>query len=137
MNRTRILAVDDEPGVLKIIENNLQQYNLTTETSALKAVEIIQKQQFDIFIIDYQMPQVNGIELLEEIKSVNLGRLYISIFCTAYGTIHLFKTELVEGLFDFYLEKPFEIDVIQETIQKALLSLQRIRSVEEQQVRNL
>ena len=136
MSNTKILVVDDEASVLKIIEDTLQQYDLTTETSPLKAVEIIQKEQFDIFIVDYQMPQINGIELLEEIKSVNSGRIYISIFCTAYGTIHLFKTELVEGLFDFFLEKPYEIDVMRETIQKALLSLQRIRSVEEQQVKN-
>ena len=137
MNKIKILAVDDEHSVLKIIENYLQQYNLTTEISSFKALDIIQKEQFDIFIIDYQMPQINGIELLEEIKRVNSGRLYISIFCTAYGTIHLFKTELVEGLFDFFIEKPFVIDVMWETIQKALLSLQRIQSVELQQVRNL
>ncbi|MBN2440678.1 MAG: response regulator [Spirochaetales bacterium] len=106
MNNTRILAVDDEPGVLKFITENLRHYNLTTEISAMKALEIIQNEVFDIFIVDYQMPLVNGIELLEEIKRIYLGKHYMSILCTAYGTIHLFKAELVEGLYEFYLEKP-------------------------------
>lgn len=132
MDKIKILAVDDEPGVLRFIGDNLQQYNLTIETSPLKAIEIIQKELFDLFIVDYQMPQVNGIELLEEIKRLYLGRHYMSIFCTAYGTIHLFKTELVEGLYDFYVEKPINSDVMRETVQRSIITLERIRSIESQ-----
>lgn len=113
MEKIKILAVDDEAGILAIIADTLfnttigtlrsrdvcRDYDITTETSSLKALEILEEKKFDIFIIDYQMPQVNGIELLEEIKRIYFDRHYVSILCTAYGTIHLFKSELVKGLF--------------------------------------
>ena len=83
-----------------------------------------------LVIIDYQMPQVNGIELLEEIQRVYSGKQYIGIFCTAYGTIHLFKSELVKGLFQFYIEKPFEIDVFKQTVARAIVTFQRMQPVE-------
>ncbi|MBN2443516.1 MAG: hypothetical protein JXJ04_19305, partial [Spirochaetales bacterium] len=68
---------------------------------------------------------------------INLGRHYMSIFCTAYGTIHLFKTELVEGLYDFYVEKPINDDILLETVQRAVISLERIRSIEKPAIKSL
>ena len=137
MNNHKILVVDDEPNVLKFIADTLQTYDLIMETSSFKAIEIMQIDRFDIFIVDYQMPQINGIELLEEIKRINLGRHYMSIFCTAYGTIHLFKTELVEGLYDFYVEKPINSDILLQTVQRAVISLERIRSIEKPAIKSL
>ena len=49
MNKIKILAVDDEPGVLKIIKENFKDYDLITETSSVNAREIIQNEHFDIF----------------------------------------------------------------------------------------
>ena len=129
-----ILAVDDEAGVLKIIANTFQDYNITTETSSLKALEILEMKKFDIFIVDYQMPQVNGIELLEEIKRIYYDKQYVSILATAYGTIHLFKSEFVQGLFRYYIEKPFNIDFLKDTIKRAITTLERIRTGEEQKI---
>ena len=136
MNKIRILAVDDEPGVLKIIEDNFQDYDLTTETSSVNAREIIQTEQFDIFIVDFQMPDVNGIELLEEIKRVYSDKQYVGILCTAYGTTHLFKSELVQGLFTFYLEKPFDLESIKLVMMKAITTLERIITSDKQHITN-
>ena len=128
MEKLRILAVDDEEGVLKVIQEVLYNHDLTTETSPLKAAERIQKEIFDIFIIDFQMSQINGIELLEEIQQEYKNRKYVSIFCTAFGTIHIFKSELVKGLFHYYIEKPFKIDSLKRVMQKAIITLERMKS---------
>ena len=136
MDKLKILAVDDEAGVLKIIKNQLSDQDIITEQSSLKALEIIESKKFDILIIDYQMPQVNGIELLEEIKRIYSGRHYVSILCTAYGTIHLFKSEFVQGLFRYYIEKPFNIDALENTVKRAIITLERIRTGEEQKITN-
>jgi DNA-binding NtrC family response regulator len=73
------------------------------------------------------MPGVNGIELLKEIKKEYKNKLYVSIFCTAYGTIYLFKKELIRGLFTFFLEKPFKIDGVKKIVKKAAVELGRRR----------
>ena len=136
MDKLKILAVDDEAGVLKIIKNQLSDQDIITEQSSLKALKIIESKKFDIFIIDYQMPHVNGIELLEEIKRIYSGRHYVSILCTAYGTIHLFKSAFVQGLFRYYIEKPFNIDALENTVKRAIITLERIRTGEEQKITN-
>jgi len=120
MNKLKILAVDDEEYVLNAIKPLCLDHDLETETLPFKAIERIKKEKFDIFVVDYQMPQLNGIELLEEIKEVYADRKYVSIFCTAYGTMYLFKEEQCGGLFDFFVEKPFESETLKNTLQKAI-----------------
>lgn len=117
MKKVKVLAVDDEMKVLKFITTALRNHDITTETSSMKALEMINShEEFDIFIVDYQMPNINGIELLEEISKVYKDRNFVSIFCTAYGTIYLFKEELIRGLFTLFLEKPFGKDALKEII---------------------
>jgi DNA-binding NtrC family response regulator len=120
MNKLRILAVDDEQKVLNAIKEFCHDYDVITETRPLKASERINRENFDIFIVDYQMPVINGIELLKEIKEVYADRKYVSIFCTASGTLYLFEEERSMGLFDFFLEKPFQADKFKKVLQKAV-----------------
>lgn len=127
MDKLRILAVDDEKHVLDVIGTVCRHHAVTMEISSIKAAEVIKKEEFDIFIIDYQMPGLNGIELLEEIKKEYKDKLYVSILCTAYGTIYLFKEELIRGLFTFFIEKPFEAEEVKKILEKAIVELGRIR----------
>ena len=136
MERLKILAVDDEEGVLNVIKNICNGHDITLETSSLKAAEMIKNEKFDIFIIDYQMPNIDGIELLEEIQEEYENTNYVSIFCTPYGTIHLFKEELYNGLFSYYIEKPFETDILKQIMKKSIIKLGIMRSSENQQYFN-
>ncbi|MBN2440373.1 MAG: response regulator [Spirochaetales bacterium] len=136
MDKIKILAVDDEPGVLNVIKNVCRNYEIITETSALRAVERIRNEKFDIFIIDYQMPVIDGIELLEEIQEKNADSYYVSIFSTAYGTIHLFKDELCNGLFSYFIEKPFETDILREIMKKSIIKLGIMKSHHLQKIHN-
>lgn len=128
MEKIRILAVDDEVEVLNRIKNTLHEYDVITETSSLKASELIRKDKYDLFIVDYQMPHVDGIELLEEIQHRYRNEPYIGIFCTAYGTIHLFKEEILDGLFTFYLEKPYEVEDLKYIVNKSIHKLEEMRN---------
>lgn len=129
MNNIKILAVDDEKGVLDVIKNLLRNYDVTLIRSSFEAAQLIEQEWFDLYIIDYQMPGLNGIELLEQIQEkYEKDKKYVCIFCTAYGTIHLFKTELIQGLFDFFLEKPFEIANFKKIFNKAIIKLGTIKN---------
>ena len=128
MEKIRILAVDDEVEVLTKIKNALLDHDVTTEISSLKASELIRKDKYDLFIIDYQMPNVDGVELLEEIQHKYRNEPYIGIFCTAYGTIHLFKEEIMDGLFTFYLEKPYEVEDLKYIVNKSINKLEEMKN---------
>ena len=133
MNTLKILAVDDEKNVLDMIAADFrdhQHYITTCETSAIEAIELAKENNFDIIMTDYQMPTVNGIELLEVVQELYENRCYVSILCTAHGTTYLFESELQDGLFQFFLEKPFTRETLQKAITKAVTLLEKKRSSE-------
>ena len=125
--KIRIFAVDDEEGVLSIIKKVFEKHDVTTELHPLKAVEKIKQEKFDIVIVDYQMPVMNGIELLEEIKEIYGKNHYIGILCTAYGTIHLFKDEFSKNLFSYFVEKPFDIECLKDIMKRSIAKLKRMK----------
>lgn len=123
MNDIRILAVDDESGVLRTLQSIFSDYFITTESDPLKAAELIRRDRFNLFLIDYQMPIMNGIELLEEIKYEYKNRDYIAILCTASGTTYLFKEEFTQNLFSYYVEKPFNVNNLKKVVAEAIIEL--------------
>ncbi len=78
---------------------------IVSETSSLKASEIVEKSAFDLFIIDYLMDELNGLELIEKIKSTSLNKDRKCILLTAKDLSDSELTKLNEfnGL---YTRKP-------------------------------
>ena len=128
MDKIKILVIDDEQGVLKTISDICRYYDVTIETSSLKAAEVFKNKRFDIFIVAFLLPSLNGIELLKKIREEYPDENYISIFCIDSGTIHLFKDELCDGLFSYFIEKPIDIYDFKEILKKSILKLGKIRS---------
>ena len=60
MENIKIMAVDDEQYVLDAITQECSTYTIETETIPMTALERIREKIFDIFIIDYRMPIING-----------------------------------------------------------------------------
>ena len=68
----RILYVDDEPDLLEIGKLFLEQsgdFTVTTAISASEALRVLEQEQFDTIISDYQMPGTDGIQFLIEVRS--------------------------------------------------------------------
>ncbi|MBN2439982.1 MAG: response regulator [Spirochaetales bacterium] len=128
--KIKIYAIDDEQNVLNMIENICAPHEVKTELYPEKAVEMIKREKFDIFIVDYQMPVMNGIELLEVIKEIYVDDVYIGIFCTAFGTIHLFKEEFTRDLFSYFVEKPFDAESLKEIVNRSVAKLMRMRQMQ-------
>jgi CheY-like chemotaxis protein len=119
MDKTKILVVDDEKHVLQCFAEVLYEYDITLESAPLQAIEKIRSTHFDIIIADFIMPTVNGIEFLEVVKDEYKNKRCVSILCTAYGTTYLFESDQEEGLFQFFLEKPFTPESIQKVMTQA------------------
>ncbi|HHY10507.1 MAG TPA: response regulator, partial [Firmicutes bacterium] len=67
----KILAVDDDHDVLFTLQAiaEVGNFQMTTLDDGLAAVELLKKQPFDLVIVDYYMPQMNGMELVKEIRA--------------------------------------------------------------------
>ncbi|WP_301003396.1 response regulator [Pseudoalteromonas sp.] len=67
----RVLLVDDEPNVLKSLKRVLVRtgYHVVTASSGVEALEILKSNQIELIITDFRMPQMNGADLLRQVKN--------------------------------------------------------------------
>ena len=114
-----ILIIDDEPDWIDTCFDILSDegYNILTTSCVKKAIEIIDKEIVDLVITDLVMPQINGIDLIKKIKSIDSS---ISvILMTSYPSIESAIPALKEGASD-YLIKPFSPEQLIDTSHKTL-----------------
>ena len=102
----RILVVEDEKSINDLIEMNLTEAGYICECAydGLQAADILERESFDLVLLDIMLPEVNGYELLDFIKPMGIP----VIFITAKGSME----DKVRGRrlgADDYLVKPFEI----------------------------
>jgi DNA-binding NtrC family response regulator len=122
----RILAIDDEPHMLKLLERIVSEktsYRITTTTNSLEVPKILEGAQYDLIITDLKMPGLDGIDLLRMIKENNRPEEVIII--TAFGSLETAIEALSRGVFD-YITKPFKKEQILFTMERAM-RWQRLR----------
>lgn len=122
----KILIVDDEPDMLKLLKMILTEktpYEVMTTNNPFEAIEIAKQGGLDVVIADLKMPGLDGISLLKTVK--NTEDIPV-IIITAFGTIESAEEAMQHGAFDF-ITKPFKKEQILFTLDKALkwLKLQR------------
>ncbi|PUU93845.1 response regulator [Halanaerobium sp.] len=69
----KILAVDDEKDILFTLEAvaDVADLNMTTTSRGLKALEYIKNNNFNLLLVDYHMPDINGLKLVKEIRKID------------------------------------------------------------------
>ena len=114
-----ILIVDDEKntrtGLKKFLE--AQNYDVLTAEKADDALRLIEKEKPDIILTDLRMPGMDGMSLLEKVKSKNPEIAVILL--TAYGTVENVVKAIKVGAFH-YLTKPVNLEELEFLIKKAL-----------------
>ncbi|MBF0549864.1 MAG: response regulator [Deltaproteobacteria bacterium] len=117
MNEMKILVVDDDPAILKLITKVLNKWGfpVTTASDGLQALELFRRESYPIVLTDVMMPQLNGIELLKEIRKID--PLTFVITMTAHGNENLAITALREGAAN-YIKKPFALDHIKDVVTR-------------------
>ena len=121
MKRKRILIVDDEASVAFFLREGLKDlgegYDVDTTGSAESALERINCQPFDLAVIDYRLPGLNGLDLIKQLNDVCPGTQTILI--TAYGSPEL-EDEAYRLRAHRYFAKPFHIEDLMYTVQEVL-----------------
>ncbi len=105
----RILVVDDEAEFVEALSERLvmRDYDVTTALSGKEAIEKIHGYNFDVVILDVSMPEMNGVEVLREIKAVK--PLTEVIMLTGHSTVESAIDGMKLGALD-YLMKPCETE---------------------------
>lgn len=80
------------------------------------ALDRIREKDFDVVILDIRMDEMNGIQVLEAVKTRNPDARVIMI--TGYATLEIARESLTKGAFDF-IAKPFKLGEIHDVIQRA------------------
>src|SRR6056297_4011651 len=115
---TRILLVDDE----QVFTDNMSRllttrgYEVKTAYNGEKAIQLLEKERFDVIVLDLKMPGMDGITTLNEIKK--LGLFIETLILTGHGSIDTALEAIKIGAYD-YLTKPCEIDELVEKLEDA------------------
>ncbi|MBI4431364.1 MAG: sigma-54-dependent Fis family transcriptional regulator [Candidatus Omnitrophica bacterium] len=118
------LVVDDEEHSREGLRDYLEGlgYDVQIAANAPDALGIVKKQRPDIVITDLKMPQMDGLELLEEIMDISPETMVVVL--TAYGTVETAVKAMKSGAFH-YLTKPVNFEELELVLKKAL-SQQRL-----------
>ena len=133
----RIIAIDDDPIILDLLTqfiDSMDTHELTTAESGQDAIDLLNHQvqtPFDCFLVDIQMPEMDGVELTKYIRSVQKYADTPIVMLTAMSEKRYIDAAFAAGATD-YVTKPFELvelkarlAVVDELVQQRRLSSTR------------
>jgi UDP-3-O-[3-hydroxymyristoyl] N-acetylglucosamine deacetylase len=114
-----IMIVDDEDKVRESVREVLadEGYRVVDTADGTHVLELIEQEKPGLVLLDIWMPQIDGIDLLRQIKSKEPAINVVMI--SGHGNIHTAVTATKFGAFDF-IEKPLSLDALLLTVQRAL-----------------
>ena len=116
---SHILVVDDEESMRQFLEIALSKagHRITVAESGRRAIDLVEKQAFDLVISDIKMPDMSGVEVLRHVTDTD-PRIPV-VMITAYASAETAVEALRLGAYD-YLTKPFNLEELKVNIENAL-----------------
>ena len=118
INMSRILIIDDQDAIRRVLRDILEneKYQVDDAANGPTALEMIKEQEYDAILCDIKMPDMDGIEVLEQVKSICDTPV---IMISGHGNIETAVECIKKGAFDF-IEKPFDLNRLLITTKNAL-----------------
>lgn len=118
MSQVHVLVVDDDPALREILQEALlrESYTVSTAEDGTEALQAIKDTVVHIVITDYQLPDIDGLEVIDRLSK--LDAKIIPIVMTGFGTIETAVRAMKSGAFDF-ITKPFDLDTVAAVVRKA------------------
>ncbi len=125
-NKIKILLVDDEVKFLNAIADRLtiKGFDVVTATNSEAAIEAANNGQFDVAVLDLQMPGTDGAQLLKILKTNH--RFIETIMLTGHATVDAAVECTKLGAFKF-LEKPYDFDKLVDALKDAYTARMQIK----------
>jgi two-component system nitrogen regulation response regulator NtrX len=115
----KVLIVDDEQSIRYVLREILEdeKYQVSDASNGQEALDLLQKEAFDVVLSDVKMPKMDGLELLDKVIKEGIDTQFIMI--SAHGTIDTALEATRKGAFDF-IEKPPDLNRVLLAIRNAI-----------------
>ncbi|NOX09230.1 MAG: sigma-54-dependent Fis family transcriptional regulator [Gammaproteobacteria bacterium] len=115
----KILIVDDEATAVENLAHVCRKegYEVITRTTGMGAIEVLEKQPFDVILTDLRMEKIDGMAILQRVRELELESAVILI--TGYATLDSAVEAMKAGAFH-YIAKPFRLNEVREVIRNAI-----------------
>ncbi|WP_202079675.1 response regulator [Caldalkalibacillus salinus] len=122
MDSNKILIVDDQYGIRVLLDEVFRKegYQTFQAANGKQALELVEKNEPDLVILDMKIPGMDGLEILRRIKAYNQEVQVIMI--TAYGELDLIQEAMQLGALTHFT-KPFDIDELRQMVGDYLASV--------------
>jgi two-component system nitrogen regulation response regulator NtrX len=129
MIKDKILIIDDESGIRSSLKGILEDegYNIKTAKTGEDCIKLLELQNFDLILLDIWLPEMDGIEVLKKIKTMDENPQVVMI--SGHGTVETAVKATKLGAYDF-LEKPLSLEKVVLTVKNAL----RQKKLEEENI---
>jgi len=119
MDKKRILIVDDELLILRIISDILSKegYEVKTAINFHNASQLLEEEKFDVVISDIRMPEKSGIDLLEHVRNINSD--IPVILMTGFASLETAVEAVKQGAHD-YLTKPLDFNKLKRIVSQSI-----------------
>jgi two-component system response regulator AtoC len=119
MSGGRVLVVDDEPKMQRVLEIMLRRmgHDVLLTSDGLEALRVAGEEAVDLVVTDLCMPGMDGVELLGGIRGMGLEVPVIIV--TAYGTVESAVAAMKNGAYDYIL-RPFDVEAVEIAVTRAL-----------------
>jgi two-component system response regulator AtoC len=114
----KVLIADDDKNLRKVLVNELSDegFDVDETDNGMKTIDLLEKNEYDVLLLDLNMPGLNGMEVLDKIKDAEIPTEVVIL--TAYATVSTAVEAMKLGAYD-YLTKPFQIEELIAVINKA------------------
>lgn len=118
--RISVLVIEDDEVFKDFLNRFLKDkdMDISLASNGAEGLEKVEKKHFDLIITDLKMPKMGGMDFLKNLRTMKNNDSAV-IILTAYGEMDSYVQAFDWGVFEF-LHKPVEIDVLSDTIEKAL-----------------
>jgi len=125
MSSQRVLVVDDEPKMQRVLEILLRKlgHEVLLAADGQAALTLAQSVPVDLVMTDLRMPGMDGIALLSALREHGIAAPVILL--TAYGTVESAVTAMKKGAYDYIL-RPFDVEAVEVVVTRAL-ALERVQ----------
>ena len=112
------MIADDDKNLRMVLKNELADtgFDISEASDGKKAIDMLKKDDYDVLILDLNMPSLHGMDVLKKIKKLDLPTE--TIILTAHATVSTAVEAMKMGAYDF-ITKPFQMDELVVTIEKA------------------
>ncbi|HEY5374557.1 MAG TPA: response regulator [Polyangiaceae bacterium] len=120
--RGRLLAIDDEALVLKVVGRVLEEHEIVSMQSPRDALELLKgDDQFDVIVCDLMMPDMTGMDFYERLLRLRAPLARRVVFLTG-GALTKEAAAFLEAVPNQYLEKPFDVQGLRNLVQQILVA---------------